>query len=115
MNVLILDDETHRHEAFDKQYGGCTVYHAYNLEQFRKHLRATKFDVISLDHDLGTRETGQDAAKAITSLRTVDVPELCIVHSWFEPGAKEIYRILYSAGIKVEIRRFACRDNPEAT
>lgn len=107
MKVLILDDERDRHEWFDKQYGGCEVWHAYNLKQFRAHLRRVgRFDIISFDHDIGLRETGLDAAKHLTSLGPQCFPDECVVHSWNPIGARRIAEYLADCGATVRIARF---------
>lgn len=85
MKILVLDDERWRHDAYDKALVGHEIHHAYTVRQFRAKLKQVqRWDLISLDHDLGEPESkvgnGVDAAKLVVKCETK--PVLVVVHSW---------------------------------
>jgi len=110
MKVLILDDERHRHDAYDKQYAGAEVWHAYTMRQFQDAwAKVRRFDVVSFDHDLAYSETGAEIAEWMVKRVTPSTtPGVCRVHSWNPVGAKAIMQILAAAGLNVERAPFAC-------
>lgn len=104
LRVLILDDERARHDAFDRQYAGAEVWHAYDGKQFQSAwAKVPRFDVVSFDHDLGYSETGVEVAQWMVARMTESTrPHLCVVHGWNPDGAKAIARLLVAAGLDVE-------------
>lgn len=111
MNVLVLDDEPYRHEAFAKRFKNDSVWHVYSFEQFRRALHTNIYDLICFDHDLGERLNGNDAAKfLISSVPSDRWPTKCLVHSWNPEGGVRIERTLRAAGIEVERWMFNTRD-----
>jgi len=107
MKILILDDEPYRHDEFDRTLGSRhEVHHVYSVRQFRHALGAHSFEMICFDHDLGSSETGLDAAMHLV----MDVPREkwpvhCLVHSWNPIGAVNIETILRRAGLPHVVRR----------
>lgn len=101
MKFLFLDDEPARHEAFAEANPDAMIWHAYNLDQFKRQLRSCeKFDVISFDFDLGPGPNGHDcAAHLIENIPPVQWPSVARVHSLNEPGARAIMATLRDAGI----------------
>lgn len=119
MRILFLDDERIRHDAFDRENADHEVWHAYNMAQFRKALDGNTFDVISFDHDLGTKEDGNDCARFLVEHKEPCWwPNQCVVHSWNPAGAQRIMATLMRAcdekHMDVIRRPFACREEPIA-
>src|SRR5689334_19670090 len=52
MKILFLDDMEERHRLFKIRNIGRDVTHVYNAKEAIEALNSTKFDVVSLDHDL---------------------------------------------------------------
>jgi len=53
MKILILDDQPERHEGFIKIYHGHELTHTWTYSECVRAMKATKFDLVCLDHDLG--------------------------------------------------------------
>jgi CheY-like chemotaxis protein len=118
MRILILDDDTKRHEVFKTQLIGCDLVHCETFEEFKKALEGPKFDGVCLDCDLndfGRRSmtettsmygshqvelTGVDAAMWLTRLPVEKRPDKTLIHSWNPEGAAEMARILNEHGFK---------------
>ncbi len=63
MNILFLDDEQDRVETFERNTG-LKVTWVKDYDEFVEALSSSsKFDLIMLDHDLGTDETGLDCMR----------------------------------------------------
>ena len=108
IQLLFLDDNHARHELLKTW---CkTADHCYNYDDCVGLLKRKRYDVVSLDHDLGTDDelcipgvtnknlTGTDVAKFIATL--VQKPRFAIVHSYNPVGAAFMEAILSGAGIK---------------
>lgn len=120
MNVIFLDDDQERHDAFEKQSVGDVVFHVYNVPEFRTLFRTgVVFDIAYLDHDLGDFDgggynftsveiTGLDAVKFLVALKEdgKEVP-FVVVHSWNPIGAKRMCDALEDAGLLHAIQRFS--------
>lgn len=98
MRILILDDEKTRHVAFGRKLKG-ELKHVWNVPQFREALKKGPYDEVWLDHDLGTRGTGVDAARALAELPKAAHPKRVVIHSWNHGGAANIASVLKAAGI----------------
>jgi hypothetical protein len=112
MKILIIDDSQERHDAFDVEYKGHTIYHAYNYQDaitwiglhcFNNYC----FSLICFDHDLndfdaeGNEYTGATVARFMANGYGYG-PIRCgsaRVHSHNVDGAKNIISILRSGGV----------------
>lgn len=101
MNILFLDDDQMRHDAFETAHPNATIWHAYDHPSFLKQLaKLNRFDVISFDHDLGLGANGYDCAmELLMTFPSYRWPTECWVHSWNPVGAERIMRALRNAGI----------------
>jgi len=101
MNILILDDDVIRQDAFDKAFvdnPSCVVWHAFTAEKAIDWLSKNQFDLILLDHDLGTARTGKDVVRfLIENKQNAQI----IVHSWNVAMAREMWADLSRAGYSV--------------
>jgi hypothetical protein len=118
MRILFLDDEAWRHDAVDKVFDGHVVHHCYDMDSFMETLKEPKFDLISLDHDLGDivtfddgykyERTGQDCARYLAqNLPSDKMPRRVVIHSWNPAGARAMYQILWDAGIRSFLEPFS--------
>lgn len=108
LRVLFLDDNQARHEMFKTWCQGAD--RCYDYAGCVQLLRLGKYDVVSLDHDLGEgdelcipgltnqHKTGTDVAKFIAKL--AQKPSVAILHTYNPNGAASMMAILNSAGIK---------------
>lgn len=97
MKVLVLDDEDYRHRGYDEALVGHEVHHVRTVDQFRKKVaKCRDWDLVSFDHDLGTKEDGRDAARAFVA-SNAQPSCLCVVHSWNPAGATRIADVLSDA------------------
>jgi DNA-binding response OmpR family regulator len=107
MNILILDDDSVRHEYFAERFRGHDVWHCYDVKRFRKLYLENDWDLVHLDHDLGTKETGMDAVNEMVRLKDLlKRPGRVIVHSWNPDGSKLMAATLHRHGFNVEKRMF---------
>ena len=96
--ILVLDDEQYRHDWFDQNVHPAPE-HVYTVGTAISALTTTAYDVIYLDHDLGTEPlVGRDVARYLA-----DHPECCrgasvIVHSVNGVSGPKIVRELRAAG-----------------
>lgn len=113
MKILILDDDHDRHTIFAKQYAGHELTHVFNVAGAQAALSAEKFDLVSLDHDLGEviAETQPDGNVVLAERTGYDVvlylvsevprdrwPGEAIVHSWNAPKGKKMVATLKQHG-----------------
>lgn len=71
MKILILEDDELRKELFRSKLSTHELYITDNVEEFKKLLMGSKFDVLFLDHDLDgesyvptdSTNTGSEAAR----------------------------------------------------
>jgi len=127
--VLVLDDDSYRHEVFSKYFVGMVskLGMALTYEDFLCLLsdgwsgpppRKQRWDIIMLDHDLGIERpgtrlydasdphrpvireaTGLDAARVIADLPPRLRPEKVIIQSLNPVGAERIYQVMLDARI----------------
>jgi DNA-binding response OmpR family regulator len=106
MNILILDDDSIRQDHFAIRFAGHHVQHCYDVKRFRIYYSARTWDLVHLDHDLGTKETGMDAVDYMVSLRDDRRPGRVVVHSWNPDGSKLMASTLHRHGFNVERKMF---------
>jgi two-component SAPR family response regulator len=106
MKIIILDDDVMRHLLFDKLFKGHDIQHVLSVAEFTNAINNTKYDIACLDHDLGTVETGVDAAKAIVTLPENQRPNEILIHSWNPVGAENMRALLSTLNIKVTVKPF---------
>ena len=118
MNILVLDDQQHRHEAFAKRFAGHSVWHVRTYAEARRELAKRRYDRVTLDHDIfdfvtvrGQRReyTGADVARLIAEMHPARRPERVVVHSQNKSGAKNILAILQAAGLEAEWEMFSAK------
>jgi len=115
MNILILDDQKIRHEAFHRIYQGHNVVSVFRFSDFVSQLDKV-WDIIHLDHDLGdwidadtfvdgwgkTQEfTGQHAALKVCEMKDELKPKQVIIQSINPEGAMAMKGYLERANIQV--------------
>ena len=118
MRILFLDDDTERRDAFDKMHRHANmIVFTKTVTGAKDALRAIRFDVAFLDHDLadygpydmyGHRDeyTGQHVATFIAAMPAEFRPDAVVIHSWNPDGAKAMERILKQAGVKCSRKPF---------
>lgn len=102
MNILIIDDATERHDAFERELGSDhSLFHAFTYAEGIELLNAkVKYGLLLLDHDLFEEKNGSDVASFIGySLDPACYPAQCIVQSWNADGAANIKSKLDTIGI----------------
>lgn len=107
MLIMILDDERYRHSLIRSWLSEqAEVVDAFSADDAIAQLeaRGAEFDVVFLDHDLGTRKTGAHVAEHIASLPSDRRPKLVVVHSVNVAGAIKMIAILAAAGVPVQRR-----------
>lgn len=122
MRILILDDTAHRHECFARVYEGHEITSCYSYFGFLEALKASPWDIIHLDHDLGddsvadTYEdgwgnirqfTGKHAAMRICELASDRQPGEVIIQSVNPVEAPPMLQMLKRAGINVSWQPFS--------
>lgn len=106
MRVLFLDDEDWRHRVADERWSEAELWHARTVQQFRNALDGWRFDVVSLDHDLGDGEDGKAAVRHLVGLELDPKPRV-IVHSWNPVAAPIMVDDLIRAGFDVKREMFS--------
>lgn len=117
MQILILDDDEKRQEAFAKRFRDHDIKHALNstqaIEAFSHALDA--YDLVYLDHDLEEKVndpypseiTGDDVARWMCEQLPVHKrPGRVIIHSWNPDGARRMGNRLRDAGFRVMLDPF---------
>jgi len=119
MNILILDDDAVRHQAFDNYYRAyAPITHTYRYSDCIKNLKLGGWDIVHLDHDLGEeigdpdmRVDGWGKAVQFNGLDVVrwlvdrvDEPLALkiIVHSMNPAGGQKMYDELCHAGFDAD-------------
>ncbi len=114
MNLLFLDDAVERHEKARKAFIGISITHVRTAWEAIEALKRERFDIVSLDHDLGGRVMvmsdeeagpdgcGLDVAKFIVSMRSEDRPARVYIHSMNPVGGENMARVLASVGINAK-------------
>jgi hypothetical protein len=115
--ILILDDDSTRHEHFRKLLPDCNRTHTYTAQEAIWCLQKNDpFDLVLLDHDLGdyptpgeniplneVAGTGQEVAEFIAlHLERDRYPKKIIIHSWNAPASKNMLETLKVTQIPVE-------------
>lgn len=127
MRILILDDDQHRHDVFNRAYKGHDVVHAHTYFKFLDELQSgSPWDLVHLDHDLGdlhsadtyvdgwgsTREyNGQHASLRICELDDAELPRRVIIQSVNPEGARAMRSNLQRRGVPVVWEPFG--DTPD--
>jgi CheY-like chemotaxis protein len=103
--VLVLDDDVIRLEAFKKNLIGHTVTCVMTAEDAISELKKDGWDYVFLDHDLGGQiyvpsgpGTGYEVAQWIHN-NPEKKPKNVIIHSFNEPGRKNMYSLIPDAVI----------------
>lgn len=100
--LLFLDDDENR--ALDMKRkcdnSGYDMTWARNHDEAVRHLNGERFDIVSLDHDLGELKNGRDVVKHLISLPKEKHPNLAIVHSHNRIGGITMFHWLKNAGIQ---------------
>lgn len=89
--ILFLDDKDERHDYCNRNFKTLTIAHAYTVDQ-AKEIAASqdKFDIFSLDHDLGTTDNGHDFVMFMSTLPKEKLPDVVVIHSVNEPAAQRM-------------------------
>jgi len=118
MNILVLDDQQQRHDAFARRFEGHSVWHVRTYAEARRELAKRRYDLATLDHDIfdfvtvrGRRReyTGVDVARLIAEMHPERRPGRIAIHSWNRSAALNMQSILRSAGIESDLERFEAR------
>lgn len=119
MNILILDDDSLRHHAFDNYYKAYTpLTHVYKYRECVENLLNGNWDIVHLDHDLGeeiedpdmkvdgwgkaVQFTGLDVVRWLVDRKDHDLVSKIIVHSMNPAGGQKMYDELADAGFSVK-------------
>ncbi len=105
MKILFLDDDPTRHKKFTRAHIGLDVTYVWSAKEAIEAINATRFDQMSLDHDLGgDRSTmttpdlgggsGYDVAMHIAQLPPEQLPSLVVIHSMNPPGGERMAQAL---------------------
>lgn len=132
MRILVLDDDSIRHDVFRWRFSAHDVVHAYNyaaaLDALRQQRPDRRFDLACLDHDLGDCDPdtanfyvdpesvpGSTGRVYMTGLDVAfflrDHPHLCppkvLIHSWNPDGAKNMEAVIRSIpGVEVTRKQY---------
>lgn len=109
--IMILDDRQERLDYLSEMYSGCEIYCARNYAQAINLLAAHKFELVSLDHDLGdfyvaemdenlVERTGSEVAEYIKNMPADQIPDEIIIHSSNPVGARRMLSILDGYNVK---------------
>lgn len=99
MKILFMDDEEWRHNTLRDHVGTShEMWHVYGAEDAIAAIEEARndskpFDVISLDHDLGSgKKEGRLVSQYLKTISfvwpMVNLPQIVIVHSWNAPAAQ---------------------------
>lgn len=124
--ILILDDMQVRHDTIRQNLFGHDIVSAMNYTEACKIVYdSDKFDIFFLDHDLEDghytppqpydtslhspyERTGYSFVQwMITTMPKSLKPDLVIVHSWNDAGAKLMADVLRDAGFRVHVEEFS--------
>jgi CheY-like chemotaxis protein len=102
MEILILDDDQVRHDWFRSAFAAENHRSVLSYGDAIVALKAQRYDVIFLDHDLNEEEfTGADVACYIANEMPEEMrPKMVWIHSMNPVGASNIESIIRKAGIK---------------
>jgi CheY-like chemotaxis protein len=91
--ILFVDDDLNRRDKFDKKFG--EEHHIWMVDnplEAIENIRSRVYDVIFLDHDLGSTLDGRDVARCFYQSKNLGA-SVC-VHSVNHPAAAEMCQIL---------------------
>lgn len=105
MKILILEDSPEYGRMLSRQFKSNHIMPvvAANAQEAIKLLdESNRFEVATLDHDLGALDgtTGQDVARHIVSMEKTKRPGRIYVHSRNNAGAEAILAIFKEAGVE---------------
>jgi len=117
--ILVLDDEQARHDVFASILKNEAVVHCYNFDEVIKTMTSgPRFDMVFLDHDLGTGNSeisdqidlpyanGYHVALFICQdLAFEKRPKRILIHSWNEYGAEKMESLFRRNGFHDVIRK----------
>lgn len=123
MNILILDDDALRHQAFDTCYKAyAPLTHTYRYSSCVEALSKGGWDLVHLDHDLGEeiedpdmkvdgwgkaiQYTGLDVVRWLVDRVDYGLVDKIIVHSMNPVGAMRMTEELNDAGFNVTYAPF---------
>lgn len=96
-NILVLDDEQVRHNAFKAKFSTDNFLKSVTTAKAAiEELQTRKWSIFFIDHDLGTKLSGYDVAKWIYNNKK-HLPKTIIIHSMNPVGAKNIIGLLPQA------------------
>jgi CheY-like chemotaxis protein len=114
MRILVLDDDSQRHQWFDAHILGHE--RAWSAKEARRALHENpRYDLVFLDHDLAEDysvvpavwgEDGRTVARFIAAMPAGRRPAMAHIHSSNWGGAMEMEAILTAAGVKVARAEF---------
>lgn len=104
MRILVLDDEPARHELFKAAWGKHDITHAWTADEAEKALDGNRFNLVTLDHDLGpaSRGNGLRVARHIAQMPEDRQPYKVLVHSANPVGAQAMIDALLRTSIDVQ-------------
>lgn len=117
MKMLFLDDMPERHEKVRRLFIGRDVTHVFSAEEAAQAMKATKYDVVSLDHDLAEEQYSPDYAGGGSDgtmlakwmaehLPKDKMPNLVMIHSLNPDGSKRMHKTLQDAGFRAVKKPF---------
>ncbi len=104
--VLIVEDCPERDTVLRRRFVGYNVTIVRSYDEVVARLREARFDVISLDYDLGGAN-GNDVAMRLAELPVPARPSHVIIHSMNPVGAQRIAATLRTAGIPSYVQPFS--------
>ena len=103
-SILILDDDDLRGRAltriYSRKYAESFIVLVKTHQEAAGYLARMPFDMVTLDHDLGTEHTGLDTARYIAQM--LQPPPEVFVHSSNPVGADNMVQVLQTAGVNVK-------------
>ena len=109
MRIVVLDDETYRHEYYRQVHSGDDVVACKTVGECREALKKP-CDLLLLDYDL---ERGNSAGIIAEVARLKHRPGRIVVHSRSERGGPFLVRALRNIGIQADSERFSYRKAKE--
>lgn len=111
MKILILDDEIKWRIGYFKKVLGknhdLTI--CSEVRPTVKAIKTVKFDLIFLDHDLGTKLTGYEAAKAIPE--SINRYTNVVIHSTNVPAAERMATVIGCKAYRIPFFTFKLEDH----
>jgi len=104
--VLVVENDPDRLAVLRRRFRSARLTVATGYSDAIKALRACRFDVVLLDHDLGGSRNGCDVAFWMRRLPVARRPVRVLVHSSSVRGALAIATTLKWVGVRVEVRHY---------